>query len=101
MMRKIKTLGLAVGATLALSAMFGSAAQAEPGALTAEQFPASSGGVCRLEARRHTGRSGQSRHIPAHIFQLRRATRRTAGDSHNQRMPLQGGIHAAGHDRIG
>lgn len=40
MMRKIKALGLAVAATLALSAMFVSAAQAEPGLLTAEQFPA-------------------------------------------------------------
>jgi hypothetical protein len=40
MMRKIKALGLAVGATLALSATFVSAAQAEPGQLTAEQFPA-------------------------------------------------------------
>jgi hypothetical protein len=40
MMRKIKMLGLAVGATLALSAALASAAQAEPGELTAEQFPA-------------------------------------------------------------
>ena len=40
MMRKIKALGLAVGATLALSAALASAAQAEPGQLTAEQFPA-------------------------------------------------------------
>ncbi len=40
MMRKIKALGLAVGATLALSAALASAAQAEPGLLTAEGFPA-------------------------------------------------------------
>jgi hypothetical protein len=40
MMRKIKTLGLAVGATLALSAALASAAQAETGALTAPVYPA-------------------------------------------------------------
>lgn len=40
MMRKIKTLGLLVGATLALSAALASAAQAETGVLTAQQFPA-------------------------------------------------------------
>jgi hypothetical protein len=40
MMRKIKALGLAVGATLALSAALASAAQAETGVLTAQQFPA-------------------------------------------------------------
>jgi hypothetical protein len=45
MMRKIKMLGLAVGATLALSAALASAAQAEPGELTAEQFPAIVTGV--------------------------------------------------------
>jgi len=44
-MRKIKALGLAVGATLALSAALASAAQAEPGQLTAEQFPAFVTGV--------------------------------------------------------
>lgn len=40
MMRKIKALGLAVGATLALTAALASAAQAETGALTTPQFPA-------------------------------------------------------------
>ncbi|HYG95579.1 MAG TPA: hypothetical protein VD741_00600 [Solirubrobacterales bacterium] len=39
MMRKIKTLGLAVGATLALSAALASAAQAETGVLTTGGFP--------------------------------------------------------------
>lgn len=39
MMRKIKALGLAVGATLALSAALASAAQAETGALTTVGFP--------------------------------------------------------------
>ena len=39
-MRQIKKLGLAVGATLALSAVLASAAPAEPGQLTAEGFPA-------------------------------------------------------------
>lgn len=40
MMRKIKALGIAVGATLALSAALASAAQAETGVLTAQQYPA-------------------------------------------------------------
>ncbi len=39
MMRKIKALGLAVGATLALSAALASAAQAETGILTTGGFP--------------------------------------------------------------
>lgn len=40
MMRKIKALGLAVGATLVLSAALASAAQAETGVVTAQQYPA-------------------------------------------------------------
>jgi hypothetical protein len=40
MMRKIKALGIAVGATLALSAALASAAQAETGVLTTQQYPA-------------------------------------------------------------
>jgi hypothetical protein len=39
MMRKIRALGIAVGATLALSAALASAAQAETGALTTVGFP--------------------------------------------------------------
>jgi hypothetical protein len=40
MKRKIKALGIAVGATLVLSAALASAAQAETGLLTAQPFPA-------------------------------------------------------------
>jgi hypothetical protein len=40
MMRKLKLLGLAIGAVLAMTALAASAAHAETGALTAEGFPA-------------------------------------------------------------